>query len=183
MFTTVKLFSKMMHAKNTLYSQLSNYHLSDVIFLSISSFNSDIHHLVIANNIRGLINKLRLLPCEFSWVGSCSFKIVDSGSLELSFELKCLETPYVHNFFFFFYIYIYIFWKLLIYQFINKKERDVEKISILYGINIANPPSQISFKKCFSFPYLIFYNSQTSIISHKDSSIQCLSVTRGKKKN
>ena len=60
-----QLSSKIKHAKSTLYFQLSNHHLFDVILLSTSSFLI-LHLCVIANKIRCLVNKLWLLLCEFS---------------------------------------------------------------------------------------------------------------------
>ena len=63
------LFSKMNHTKSMWCLQLLNLHLSDVLLLSTSLFNPDItFFFVIVDNIRYLINKLWLLPCEFSWI-------------------------------------------------------------------------------------------------------------------
>ena len=91
-----KLFFKLKHAKITLRSWNCR------IITCVKCCSCQPPHLalilqiVIANNIRCLINKLWLLPCEFSCYFFYPFKIVALGSPRLSFvalELKRLRTP------------------------------------------------------------------------------------------
>ena len=90
-----QLFFKMNLANTMLQSQLSNHLLSDM-FLYL---NLIIHLFLIANNIRCLIDKSWLLPCEFRFF-SCPLKFAALDSPDISFvvlELKRLGAPVLND--------------------------------------------------------------------------------------
>ena len=104
-----------------------------------------------ANKIRYLINKLWLLPCEFSWVFFfCPFKILAMNCFKLSFlvlRLKRLETPSL-------YILIVVLCQTEIYYFFSPGEM----------VHYMIFSKKVVYRILCICTYLLFKNSLTLLV-------------------